>query len=192
MGVQQAIIEDGEPVRHLLTVDEFLILDEAGAFDDVGRVELIEGEIYVLSPLFRPHGAALADITAAFHIALRGNAFGLRLYSPTSARLDNHSLPEADLIVATIEDDDFVSGSSARLMVEVAYSSLRHDLGRKAKLYARTGVPEYWVVDVKGRKIIRMADPVDETFARRDEFAFGDAIPSVTIEGLTIDTSPLA
>lgn len=42
----------------MLTVDDFLILDEAGALEKLGRVELIDGEIYVLSPLFRPHARA--------------------------------------------------------------------------------------------------------------------------------------
>ena len=59
MGAEQAIraadasVEDGDPVRHLITVDEFLILDEAGAFENVGRVQLIDGEIFVMNAVHR-------------------------------------------------------------------------------------------------------------------------------------------
>lgn len=79
-----------------------------------------------------------------------------------------------------------------RLLVEVSDSSLGHDLGRKLRLYARTGVPEYWVADVNRRKIIRFHAPVGEEYAERTEFAFGVAVASATIAGLTVDTARLA
>lgn len=192
MGIQQAILEEHEPVRHLLTVDEFLILDRAGAFEEIGRVELIDGEIFVLSPLFRPHGLTVVELTVAFRDALRKIDSPLVLYAGVSAHLDLHNLPEADLVIATKEDDDFASLSSVRLLVEVSYSSLRYDLNRKAKLYARTEVPEYWVADVKGRKIIRMSAPRDHAYTARDEFPFGAAVASAIIPNLVVDTRDLA
>lgn len=192
MNVQTTILEDREPPRHLMTVEEFLILDEAGAFEDIGRVELIDGEMYVLSPLFRPHGATVVELSVAFHEALRRIDTPLRLYAGLSAHLDAHNLPEADLVVAIDDGTDFATPETTRLLVEVSYSSLRHDLSRKAALYARTGVPEYWVADVKGRKIIRMRAPEGRTYTVRDEFAFGERIPSATIADLVIDTSSLA
>ena len=192
MGIEQAIIEEHEPVRHLLTVDDFLILDRAGAFDEIGRVELIDGEIYVLSPLFRPHGLTVVELTVAFRLALREINSPLKLYAGLSAHLDRHNLPEADLVIATDEDDDFASPASVRLLAEVSYSSLRHDLKRKGALYARTGVPEYWVADVKGRKIIRMSAPEGLAYSARDEFPFGAIIPSATIPDLIVDTAALA
>lgn len=192
MGIQQAIVEEREPVRHLLTVDDFLILDKAGAFDEIGRVELIDGEIYVLSPLFRPHGLVVVQLTVAFELALRGISSPLKLYAGLSAHLDQHSLPEADLVLATEEDEDFASPASVRLLVEVSSSSLGHDLKRKARLYARSNVPEYWVADVKGRKVVRLSEPWDQAYTVREEFAFGEAIPSATIAGLVVDTTALA
>ena len=200
MGAEQAMRaaeaetagDEDDPVRHLLTVDEFLILDDAGAFEDLGRVQLIEGEIFIMNAVHRPHAKAQIDILVAIGLGVRGVGGNLRAYAPVSTRLDDHSLPEPDVVVATIEDDKFVSRDSIRLAVEVSSSSLHFDLGRKARLYARTGVPEYWIVDVVGRKIIRMAEPRGEAYARRDVFEWGDDVPSVTIEGLVIDTTYLA
>jgi Uma2 family endonuclease len=192
MGVQQAIIEEREPVRHLLTVDEFLILDEAGAFEELGRVELIDGEIFVLSPLFRPHARAQIEIMTAFANALRAGDFPAEALAPVSAKLDKHNLPEADLLVVSGGDSPLVQREEVMIAVEVSASSLRHDLGRKASLYARMGVPEYWVLDVKGQVVIRLVEPVDGAYMQRDEFPFGATVPSATIPGLVVDTTYLA
>lgn len=198
MGAEQAIhaaeaaTQDGDPVRHLLTVDEFLILDDAGVFEDLGRVQLIDGEIFVMNAVHRPHARAQGEILMAVGLAVRALGGNLQSYAPVSTHLDDHSLPEPDVVVATIEDDKFVSRDSIRLAVEVSSSSLQFDLGRKARLYARTGVPEYWVVDVEGRKIIRMAEPDGPVYTQRHEFVWGEQVPSLTIGGLVVDTSYLA
>lgn len=194
MGSEQAIAAAGEPVRHLLTVEDFLTLDEAGAFERVGRVELIDGEIFVRSPLHLPHARALMELTIQFGLSIQRLDGTMEALTPVSARLDPHSLPDADIVIAASVGvaEGFVMPDMVRLVVEVADSSLKHDLGRKQALYARTGVPEYWVADVRGRRIIRMHDPVEGAYAARAEFAFGDMIEAATIAGLTIDTSRLA
>ena len=190
MGSEQPILEAEGPIRHKLTVAEFLILDEAGAFD-TKHVELIDGEIYFLSPIHFPHARTVAVLTAEVEMTLRRVAPALQACSPVSAEFDEHNLPEADLIVVAPGDEKFVSPASVRLVVEVSASSLRHDLVRKAALYARGGVPEYWVVDVNGRRVIRLHAPADGAFGERTEFAFGDTVPSATINGLIVDTTAL-
>ena len=196
MGSEQAIIAvaEAEPFRHRLTVRDFLILDEAGAFEGLGHVELIEGEIFVMAPLYIGHSRVLAELTIDLGNAVRSLSSTLQTLTPVSAKLDLHSLPEADVVVADLAgfEGDLVTLDIVRLLVEVSASSLRHDLGRKLRLYARTGVPEYWVADVDGRRIIRFHAPAGETYAERAEFAFGETIPSATIPGLTVDTSRLA
>lgn len=195
MGNERAIHFEYEPRVHRITVEEFLALDEAGFFKEVGRVELIEGEIIEMAPLFRPHARTLLQLTVAISNAVDSTGLPIEALTPVSARLDPHSLPEADIVIADIvpdEDEDFVTAAMARLLVEVSASSLRHDLGRKQRLYARTGVPEYWVADVNGRVIIRMHAPEGEAYTQRAEFAFGETIASATIPGLAVDTARLA
>lgn len=186
--------EAREPVKHRITVDEFLAMDEAGVFQAVGRVELIDGEIYEMSPLYQPHGDTLMELTVAFYHAVQRLDAGLRAITPTSARLDPHSLPEADLLVIATRNprQGPVESDMVRLILEVSASTLRHDLGIKARLYARTGVPEYWVADVAGRRVIRLHAPEGEAYTQRAEFAFGDTVPSATIPDLAIDTARLA
>ena len=192
MGQEQPIIVEREPRVHRITVEEFLALDEAGFFAEVGRVELIDGEIYEMAPLHRPHARALADLTTDLNIAVRRLDINLDVLSPVSARLDSHSLPEADIMVAIRTEERLVTGETVRLMVEVSDTSLGHDLRKKAALYARTGVPEYWVADVNGQRVIRMHAPEGEAYRERTEFAFGEPVPSATIAGLIVDTTRLA
>lgn len=195
MGNQQAIPDRAAvPYRHLLTVEDFLILDQAGAFEGLGRVELIEGEIYVMAPLYFPHGRILLVLTTAVDLAVQSLGMSLQALTPVSARLTDTSLPEPDLMVvaAAAAHEGVVLPEMVRLFIEVADTSLAYDLGRKLRLYARSGVPEYWVADVNGREIIRFHVPAGERYAERTSFAFGEAVSSATIAGLTVDTSRLA
>lgn len=194
MGSEQKIaaIADTEPHRHLLTVDDFLVLDGAGAFEGLGRVELLEGEIFVMAPLYFPHARVALELTVAIGLAVR-DIDQYEAATPVSAELGDHSLPEADIVVVRKGGGDrFVTLDVAQIFVEVSVSSLQHDLGPKLRLYARHGVPEYWVADVDGRTIIRFHAPQGEEYTQRTEFAFGRPVPSATIPGLTVDTARLA
>ena len=193
MGNETSTFGDSDqPARYAITVRDFLMLDEAGAFDGIGRVELIEGEILTMSPLYRPHARTTPLLSAAFVDALARLDNGMEVLGEPSAELEGDSLPQADIVVADFAEEEIVSKGTVRLLVEVSVSSLSYDLGRKKRLYARTGVPEYWVVDVDGRTIIRFHAPAGEAYTERAEFAFGAPVPSATIAGLTVDTARLA
>ena len=194
MNVQATFMPEhmAEPRKLALRVDDFIVLQESGALDAFAKAELIDGEIYTVNAIYRPHAGTLSALNADLVNAVRASGLALRVYSPVSTKLDEHSLPEPDLLIATIEDDALVSASSVRLVVEVSSSSLNFDLGIKARMYARTGVPEYWVVDVNGQKIIQMTAPVNDMYSVTSETAFGDRIASVTIPQIAIDTIHLA
>ena len=181
-----------DPTRYPLTVRDFVMLCEAGAFEEVGRVELVEGEILQMAPMHRPHARIVPLLSIALDRAIALLDANLEILGEPSAELEAHSMPQADIVVAEIADEKIVSRGTVRLLVEVAATSLSYDLGRKKRLYARSAVPEYWVVDVDGRTIIRFHAPADEDYVERAEFAFGEPVPSATIPGLVVDTSRLA
>jgi Uma2 family endonuclease len=181
-----------EPRKLLLRVEDFIVLQESGALDAFAKSELIDGDIYTVNAIYRPHAGILADLNADLVYAVRASGLALKVYTPVSTRLDDHNLPEPDLVIATIESEQFVSGRSVRLAVEVSASSLAFDLGKKAQLYARSGIPEYWVVDVTGRRIFQMTVPIDAAYSVISEVRFGDTIASITIPPIAIDTTALA
>ncbi|TPG12719.1 Uma2 family endonuclease [Sphingomonas oligophenolica] len=78
------------------------------------------------------------------------------------------------------------------LVIEVADATLRNDLNRKRRIYAREGVPEYWVVDGRNALIHKTWSPDCETYAERREVSFGDRITAMAVDGLTIETDRLS
>jgi len=173
-----------------LTVKDFLLLSESGAFDDYARSELIEGEIWVVNAIHRRHARIHAEITVELGIALKALDSPLELFANPSTELSNISLPEPDIVVAEPADTKMVAGAEVRLAVEISDSTLDMDLGRKAQLYARHGVPEYWVVDVEAELVHQMCAPQGEAYANRRELPFGGGITAATLAGLAI--APLA
>ena len=72
-------------------------------------------------------------------------------------------------------------------MIEVARTSLAKDRGVKASLYARFGIPEYWIVDVEGRLVEVRRDPNAATgsYGTLDSIATG-SIVCLSVPGLTV------
>ena len=70
-------------------------------------------------------------------------------------RIDNYDEPQPDVALLRPRGDDYAAATPTPpdilLLVEVADSTLRIDLGRKARIYADAGVAEYWVVDLKNQ-----------------------------------------
>lgn len=91
------------------------------------------------------------------------------------------ALPEPDvyeLVRPTSEfRHDHPSGADCQLVVEVAHSSYQPDR-LKADIYAAIGVPEYWLVDVKARRIEVRTRPVDgERFGSVELLSGADHLP---------------
>jgi Uma2 family endonuclease len=75
------------------------------------------------------------------------------------------------------------------LVIEVSVSSLRRDLVRKPSLYAASGVDEYWVIDLDGRRVVIHRDPGSDGYADVAEVHTGaELVPAgLGIGGVTLD-----
>jgi Uma2 family endonuclease len=97
------------------------------------------------------------------------------------------SEPEPDLAVVRAEDETAAGRhpSTALLVIEIADSSARHDLEVKARLYARAGIPEYWLVLVKDRAIavLRGPDPAAGEYRDRRILTGAATVTSVAFSG---------
>jgi Uma2 family endonuclease len=125
---------------------EYERLVDLGVF--VGEhLELLDGLLVVREPQGSPHAAIAAKVGYVVGAAF-GSGWHIRLHSPLA--LGEHSEPEPDVaVVAGIPDDHLdAHPSTAALVIEVADSSLRLDRRFKAAIYARAGLPEYWIVNL--------------------------------------------
>lgn len=175
------------PGKYKLRVEDYLLLDEAGVFG-TARTELIEGDVIVMSPEFRPHGFIRDELTYRLRCAL--DALGSDLYAMgASVHLSEKNMPQPDIVLtAEPRGAGAIPLTSVALVVEVSAATLAHDLGRKAALYARAGVPEYWVIDVEARMIHQMWSPAREDYAERRLVPLGERIEAATVEGFAVAT----
>ena len=130
---------------------------------DLDRVELIEGDLIAKMPKKPPHFITLARV-ADWMRRTFGAEYVLQEVPVDVAPEDNPtSEPEPDIILLKHPYDDMRRGnavsSALRLLVEISSTTLGLDLTRKAGLYARAGIAEYWVFDVAERRLLVHRDP---------------------------------
>ena len=77
------------------------------------------------------------------------------------------------------------------LVIEVSDTTLEIDLGRKLELYAKAGVPEYWVVDVNANRVLMYMTPTDGDYPGQREAPFGEMLIAGTIAGLQVASTGL-
>src|SRR5271155_5012744 len=91
---------------------------------------------------------------------------------------DARSEPEPDLALTEGELSFDHHPRTAALVVEVAVTSQRKDRGRKADVYARAGMPLYWLVDVPAKAVEVRSDPGPEGYRRCEIYRPGTQVPS--------------
>jgi Uma2 family endonuclease len=174
-----------------LRVEDFMLLNAHGAFEAYAKSELIEGEIVCMNAQFTRHALAKTRLTRKLNEALEALRSNLEAVTEVAVSLSPDSMPEPDIVLATFEKLGPVARDRVALIIEIADSTVEYDLGRKARIYAAAGIPEYWVLDVEnGRLIIHLA-PLGEAYADRTEFPLGVDARSATIEGLIVSTEGL-
>lgn len=173
-----------------LRIEDYLRLHEAGAFKRYAKTELIDGLVYAMTPQYRPHGFAKDELAYRLRRALEAMGSDLHVATEQSVAMIPHDQPEPDIILTTEpRGPGAIPGASVALLVEVAHTSLDHDLLRKAPAYAGRGVAEYWVVDVNAGLIHQMWSPQGEAYAGGREVKLGERIEAATIEGLAVETA---
>jgi Uma2 family endonuclease len=169
-----------------LTVADFLLLDENGAFDGYGKTELLNGEIYYMNAQHSRHGRIKTRLASAIITALGALGSNLETMIEVSVRIEPSSAPIPDIVVTRYSGDDLIPVDTVALTVEVADTTQKSDLGSKASLYATAKVPEYWVFDAKAGVLHQMWSPKGETYMQSRQIQAGQMITAETIDGLTI------
>lgn len=179
------------PERLRLRVDDFLLLNDSGAFADYSKTELIEGDIYGMNAQHSRHARVQSRLLVALAMRLREMGSDLEAWVEVTIRASETSAPEPDIVLTRFRGDGEIPADMVALVVEIADTTLETDLGRKAELYAAAGVPEYWVVDVNGGRVVQYDQPGRDGYARRAEMALGEALVATTIAGLEVGTAEL-
>jgi Uma2 family endonuclease len=180
------------PRRHRLTVDEYSRMAEGGIFDPEARVELIDGEIIDMAPPNPPHAGTVCYLTEALTRAVAGSA-NVRVQNPV--RLGHYSEPQPDLALLRRREDFYrerhPQPADVLLIVEVAASSLRFDRETKLPLYARHGIPEFWLVNLSAQTLTRYRAPQGDSYTLVDEPDLAIALELSGLAGVAVDLQRL-
>jgi Uma2 family endonuclease len=148
------------PARHLITAEEFEAMAESGVFAEDERLELIEGEIFEMSPIGDLHAGCVNWLSNSFKDRL-GSRIVVTTQNP--ANVTDFSRPQPDVILARPRADFYRKSSpgpqDAFLVIEVADSSLEFDRKTKIPLYAKSGIREVWLVNLVESVVEVYRDP---------------------------------
>jgi Uma2 family endonuclease len=142
--------------RPLRRVEYEALIDQG--FLDGEPIELVEGRLVIMTPQGDLHWLVVVRLNRLLIEAIPADEAVISVQGPLA--VDELSEPEPDLYVAAPEHAERRGlPSHASLVIEVAGSSRAYDLGVKSRLYASIGIPDYWVVDLAGRRIVVHRDP---------------------------------
>src|SRR5690606_21285958 len=156
------------PRPHRLTVHDYHRMAEVGLLSPGDRTEVIEGEIVDMPPIGSAHADVVTLLTRRLIEAV-DESVDIRVQQPV--RFMPRSEPQPDIAVVRHKAEGYrhshPTGHDVLLLIEVSDTTLRYDVTRKARLYATHGIPEYWVVDLTRRRIVRHRMPEDAPYRHR-------------------------
>jgi Uma2 family endonuclease len=174
------------------------ILSRALTYDDLKReretrderLELIEGKIIVTPSPSLMHQIVVHRLDVLLDRAIVESGLGLVIGAPFDVFLDAQNVPQPDLMAVLWELEQALGSarleSAPSLAIEViSPSSAAKDRVTKRDLYARYGVPEYWLIDPEAGTVTIFSDPQDGRY--QEEQTVSDVAVSATIPGLSAD-----
>jgi len=160
---------------HRWTREEYERLAEDGFFGSEGRVELIEGIVYDMSPQKSLRAAGVRLIERALS-RIFGTGWDVRGQMPLALGDDSEPEPDVAVVAGSPRDYRNEHPKTAALVVEVADASLAHDRKRKVPLYARAGIPEVWLLVLAREEIEVYSDPSLTGYRSRRVLGRGDTV----------------
>ena len=165
--------------RRRFTREEYHRMGEVGILKPHDRVELIRGEIVEMSPIGKRHTPFVDNLTELLITRLTGRAI-VSVQNPVA--LSDDTEPQPDLKVLRRRRPPYKEreafGEDTVLIIEVAETSLRYDRSTKLRLYAESGIPEYWIVDCAAESVEIHRTPQADGY--RDVLRVADAEMTVS------------
>jgi Uma2 family endonuclease len=178
--------------RHRFTVEDYYRMADDGILTADARVELVDGEVIEMPPIGAPHASVVTDIQNLL-IAAVGDRAIVRVQNPV--RLDRHSEPQPDIALVTPPGSKYrtrhPTPADILLLVEVADTSLRLDRDIKLGIYARSGIPEVWLLDLNTRDIMRYWAPAVAGYLKSEPLVESAAVPLPGLPAVHLDLSRL-
>jgi len=162
-------------------------MGDFGVFAPEARLELIEGEIVEMAPIGSPHAGTVKILTRQF-TRQAGDLAIVSVQDPVM--VGDRSMPQPDLALLKPRADSYTrshpTAAEVLLVVEVADSTLRFDLGTKIPLYARFGIAEAWVVDLQEKAVRVFRDPSENGYRASFTATAGESVSVLALPDVII------
>ncbi|WP_420128455.1 Uma2 family endonuclease [Longimicrobium sp.] len=181
-----------EPERRRFTVEEFQRMGEAGIIAPDERVELIDGEVYEMTPVGPRHIWSVIYLNK-YLVALAGDEM---FVSPQSGvTIGERRQPYPDFAVLRLAPGKLPGqapqSEDCVLLVEVADTSVGFDRRKKSRLYAEANIPEYWVLDLPRNHVVVHRRPRAGGYRDVVEYGIEASFTSPAFGGRTISAKDL-
>lgn len=152
------------------------------------KIELIEGNIILMSKVFSEHAACIERLGDLIRPHLKSNLM-LRMQNPIT--LGKHSEPRPDLCLVEHRNDYYTNAhpqpDDIVTIIEVADSSEQFDRNIKMSLYARFGIKESWIVCINSKSIEVYKKPSPDGYNEIQIYRFKDQINSNLFDGIMVN-----
>ena len=178
--------------RRPITVAEYYRMAEVSILREDDRIELIEGQIIAMSPIGSDHTGAVNALNRMLVLAV-GDRGVVSVQNPV--RLSDRTEPEPDFAVLKPRADSYRRATpradEVLLMIEIANSSLNYDRSVKRPLYARHGIPEFWIVNIPAGHVEVCRGPGDDDYASVVKVERGVMLEPEALPGVVISVAEL-
>lgn len=178
--------------RRQFTVHDYARMRETGILTEDDRVELLDGAIYVMSPVGPLHVGLVNKLNKLLTRQV-GDAGLVSIQNPI--RLNNYSEPQPAIAILQPRDDYYTSALPAPdavlLIIEIADSSLDYDRDEKLPRYAEANIREVWIIDVHKQIIEQYMQPLQNEYTRLHKMLFGNPITASSIPEVQLTTDQI-
>jgi Uma2 family endonuclease len=177
-----------EIVRRRFTVADYARMRETGILSEDDRVELLDGEVRVMSPIGPRHAAIVKRLNTLLS-RLLPETFILSVQDPI--QLNDYSEPQPDLAILQYRDDFYAHAhpvtDDVLFVIEVSDTTIDYDREEKLPRYAQANIAEAWLIDVDNFTVEQYLQPRNGKYLIKKLLERGDIIASQSVTALQLD-----
>ena len=178
--------------QHRFSVEDYYRMAETGVLRPDARVELLDGRIIDMSPIGPFHGGVTDYLNEFFAAASKGR---WRTRVQNSLRLDDHSEPQPDLVLARPAPDFYrkrhPQPEDIFLLVEVSDATLETDQEDKLPAYGRAGIAEVWIVNLNELTVEVYREPNFAGYGAKTVLRAGEQAKPLMFPDTAVDVAEL-
>ncbi len=173
---------------YLWTVEDYHRLVDAGILEEDSPVELLNGQILLMSPSKDLHASCIDRLDELFRDLL-GKSVIVRVQSPIV--IDEYSEPEPDLSILRRKENFYADGhpgpKDIHLVVEVSDTTLAKDQNIKKPVYAAAGIAEYWIINLPEQQLEQYLNPFGNDYQLAHIYKAGQTLESALLGSVPVD-----